>query len=119
MACIAQNNPCFIAGDNIYYDLTFTESDKVTPIDLTGAAAKMELRDSVTDASVVQLMSGGIVTPTEGTMRFTLTDTESAALLPRSDTSRALAYSVKLTYSDSTEETIIGGSLTLEQAATE
>ena len=117
MACVGEDNPCFIAGDDLYYDITFTEVDG-TLKDLTGATAAMDLRDGVTNAAVAQAMTGGIVTPLEGAMRFTLTDVETAALLARTETSASWAFSVKLTYSDATEQTILVGNLTLEQAAT-
>ena len=117
MACVGEDNPCFIAGDDVYYDVTFTDSDEVAK-DLTGATAVMELRDDVTSATVVDTMNGGIVTPLSGQMRFTLTDTESALLCPRADASKSYKFSVKITYSDATEETILVGTITFEQAAT-
>lgn len=119
MSCVANYDLCWIAGDDIYFDLQYLESDGETPIDLTGATAKMELRDAVTDASVVDTMNGGIINVLTGQMRFTLTDTETAALLPRADASRTLQYSVKLTYSDASEQTILTGAVALHQVATE
>ncbi len=118
VACVGEDNPCFVAGDDLFYDVIFTDSDDVA-IDLTGATAVMDLRDPVTNAAVAQSMSGGIVTPLGGAMRFTLTDVETAALLPREDESKSWAFSVKLTFSDETEQTILAGNLQLTQAATE
>jgi len=117
MTCTAEDNPCFIGGDDLFYDVQFVDSDG-EGIDLTGASAKMELRDKVTDVAVVQLMSGGIVTPLTGSMRFTLTDDETLVLLPRAQETRSFAHSVKLTFSDATEQTILAGILQLDQAAT-
>lgn len=117
MSCPGSDSPCFVAGDDLYYDITFTDSDDVAK-DLTGATALMDLREAVTDVAVAQAMSGGIVTPLEGAMRFTLTDVETAALLPRAELSKSWSFSVKLTYSDATEQTILVGTLKLEQAAT-
>lgn len=119
MACTASDSPCIIAGDDLIYSLTYTESDKVTPIDLTGATAKMDLRESVTDAVVAQSMSGGIISETEGKMEFSLTDAETAALLPRSEASKAFNFSVKITFQDLSEQTILTGTYTFEQASTE
>ncbi|HHZ69603.1 MAG TPA: hypothetical protein EYN54_04820 [Methylococcaceae bacterium] len=118
MACVGTDMPCLIAGDDFYYPVQFTDSSEV-PRDLTGATAKMDLRDEATNSSVVQSMSGGITDPLLGYMLFTLTDGETAALLPRAQASRVLVFSVKLTYSDNTEQTILTGSLNLEQAVTE
>lgn len=119
MTCAANDNPCVIAGDNLFYALTYTESDKITPIDLTGAIAKMDLRESATNAVVVQSMSGGITAPTEGKMEFTLTDSETASLLPRAEASKSFTFSVKITFQDLTEQTILTGLYAFEQAATE
>tara|TARA_R110002020_G_scaffold302123_1_gene517528 strand:+ start:35 stop:394 length:360 start_codon:yes stop_codon:yes gene_type:complete len=119
MACVASDNPCVIAGDDLIYALTYTEADKITPIPLTGATAKMDLRESVTDVAVAQSMSGGITSATEGKMEFTLTDVETAALLPRSEVSKNFTFSVKITFQDSSEQTILTGLYSFEQAATE
>lgn len=119
MACAASDNPCIIAGDSLFYPLTYTEADKVTPIDLTGATAKMDLRESATNPVVVKSMTGGITVPSEGKMEFTLTDAETAALLPRDQASKAFSFSVKITFQDLTEQTILIGSYTFEQASTE
>lgn len=119
MACAASDNPCVIAGDDLIYALTYTESDKITPIDLTGATAKMDLRESVTSATVTQSMSGGVISASEGKMQFTLTDAQTAALLPRDEASKNFAFSVKITFQDNSEQTILTGLYAFEQAATE
>lgn len=119
MTCQASDTPCLIAGDDFFYDVTYTEKDKVTPIDLTGATAKMELRDSVTSAVVEVTLSGGITNPTAGQMRFSLTDSQTATLLPREVAEKTLSSSIKITFSDATEQTILIVNLRVEQAATE
>lgn len=118
MSCPATYDFCGVAGDDHAIDFVWTESDGTTAIDLTGATAAMDLREAVTDASVAQAMTGGITVAASGEMRFTLTDTETAALLPRATASQDWVYSVKLTYSDATEQTIITGNYKIEQAAT-
>ena len=118
MACVGTDNPCLIAGDDFAYPIEFTDSDLV-PKDLTGATAKMDLRVLATSSTVTQSMTGGITDPLLGLMLFTLTDAETAALLPRSEAIKTLVFSVKLTYADLTEQTIMTGSLEFEQAATE
>lgn len=119
MTCVANDTFCKPAGDTTDYDVQYVESDGVTPIDLTGAVAKMSLKDAATDTVVVEDMSGGITDAEQGMMRFSLTKTETAALLPRPEASRALAYSVRITYADTTSETILTGTFTLEQVATD
>jgi len=119
MSCPGTDDPCFVAGDDLIYSLQFVENDEVTPKDLTGATAKMDLRETVTNPVVAQSLNGGIIAPLLGQMEFTLTDAETAALLPRAQTSKTWDFSVKITYQDLSEETILTGKLKLEQAATE
>lgn len=119
MSCPDTDSICFIAGDDLFYDIKFTENDETIPKDLTGATAKMDLRSDVTDVAVTQSMSGGIIEPLLGQMRFTLTDVETASLLPRADPEISFVFSVKITYQDLSEETILTGTLELKQAATE
>ena len=118
MTCPSTYDFCGIAGDDHAIDFVWTENDKITPIDLTGATALMDLRETATNAVVAQAMTGGITNATLGQLRFTLTDVETAALLPRATASQTWVYSVKLTYLDATEETIITGSYTINQAST-
>ena len=117
MSCIGSDNPCRVAGDDILYSIQFTDNLGVG-IDLTGATATMVLKDAVTDSTVVQTMTGGITTPLAGDMEFTLTDVESAALLPRSELEKSWVFSVKITYADLSEQTILDGTFKLEQKAT-
>lgn len=119
MACQASDAPCVIAGDDFFYGVTYTENDKVTPIDLTGATAKMELRESATSATVEVTLSGGITNPAAGQMIFSLTDAQTAALLPREEAAKTYISSVKITFSDATEQTVLIVNLSVDQAATE
>lgn len=119
MACAGTDSPCVIAGDDWNYNLLYTESDETIPIDLTGATVLLQFRDSVTDVAIVETASGGIINAALGQMLFTLTDVQTAALLPRAQESRNLVFSVKVTFSDLTEQTILTGVFSLEQAATE
>lgn len=118
MACPNTYDFCAVAGDDHAIDFKWTESDGTTAIDLTGATAAMDLRDAATDAGVAQAMTGGITVAASGEMRFTLTDAETALLLPRATATQTWVYSVKLTYSDATEQTIVTGNYTINQAAT-
>jgi hypothetical protein len=117
MGCPKTYDFCGIADDDHAVSFIWTENDG-TPIDLTGAAARMDLRELVTDVAVAQSMSGGITDATNGVIIFTLTDTQTALLLPRAVTSQTWVYSVKLTYADLTEQTIVTGNYKIEQAST-
>ena len=118
MACVGTDSPCGVAGDDFYYNLTFTDSEN-NPKDLTGATARMDLRETVTNPAVVQSMSGGIIDAPNGLMRFTLTDEQTASLCPRDQVSCPYVYSVKLFYADTTEQSILTGTLTFDEAASE
>jgi len=118
MAFVGTDNPERIAGDDIFYPVEYQDQNGVG-FDLTGATAKMDLRDPVTNAVIDQAMSGGIIDAANGAMLFTLTDVESAALLPRAETTRSFPFSVKITFADLTEQTILTGGFTFIQAATE
>lgn len=117
MSCIGSDNPCRVAGDDVSYFVQYTDNND-NPIDLTGATAKMDLKDAVTDAAIVKSMNGGITDALNGMMTFTLTDEETNLLLPRAELTKSWVFSVKLTYSDLTEQTILDGTFTLEQKAT-
>jgi len=120
MACAAEDSTCVVGGDDWNYYVTYTEFDETIPIDLTGASALMEFRDIVTDANpVIVTASGGITNALLGEMQFTLTDAQTLTLLPRAVETRKLVFSLKLTFSDGSKQTILIGTLSLEQAATE
>ena len=115
MSCSVGNlDLCFIAGDDVYYTVTFNDVDGVAK-DLTGETATMELRNTV-DTALVDTMSGGITDAVNGVMVFTLTDVETNILCPRASAAKSYKYSIKLT--GVTDKTIIVGTLTFNQKAT-
>lgn len=118
MAVGSDDNVCVIAGDDFFYDVQFTQNDETIPIDLTGATAKMDLKDLATDVAVIESMSGGIVDALKGQMRFTLTDDQTNTLLSRATPNRTYVFSVKITFQDATEQTILTGSLAFTQVVT-
>ena len=59
MACVQFTNVCFTAGDTVNLDFQYLEDDGVTPIDLTGATAQMQLLNDITDVSQVDDLNGG------------------------------------------------------------
>jgi hypothetical protein len=118
MSCTGTDSPCVVAGDSFSYDSTFKQNDEIEAVNLTGATATMDLRDAVTDAAIVISMSGGIIDAEQGEMQFTLTKTQTAALLVRTLESRSLVFSIRIEYQDLTVETILTGTMTIHQVAT-
>ena len=119
MACVEFVNICFTAGDTVNIDFQYLENDGVTPIDLTGATAQMQLLSSITDVTQVDDLNGGITDPTKGSGRFSLTNTETQALLPIvADGPPSVDFISKLrfTFSDATTKTVAGANITFEQS---
>lgn len=115
---VATYTKTIIAGDDFYFPFIFTEQGGITPVDLTGATAVMEIRESATSPTVAVTMTGGITDAVNGVVLFSLTDVETNALLPRAEAGKIYSSSVKLTYSDLTEETILIVSFPVQQVAT-
>lgn len=118
MACPESVNLCFVAGDTVTIDFKYTENDGTTPVNLTGATAEMQLLNARTDATYVKIMNGGLTDHANGIGRFTLTKTESQALLPvvAGENARITFVSViRITFADTTVKTIAGANVEIEQ----
>jgi hypothetical protein len=117
MACVEFANLCYIAGDTINIDFQYLEDDGTTPIDLTGATAKMQLLDSFTSLTAVEDMNGGITEPLLGSGRFSLTAAESQALLPIIDAIPNVSFvsHIRFTFVDLTIKTVAGADLVFNQ----
>lgn len=119
MACVEFANICFTAGDTVNIDFQYLEDDGVTPIDLTGATAVMQLLNDITDVTQVDDLNGGITDAANGSGRFSLTNTETQALLPIVlDGSPSIVFISKLriTFADTTTQSIAGANITFEQS---
>ena len=118
MACPDSVSLCFVANDTMTINWQYTEVDKITPIDLTGATAEMQLLNKITDTTSVQVMTGGITDPLLGFGVFSLTKSETQALLPIvQDENESITFVsvVKLTFADTTTKTIAGIGVSIEQ----
>ena len=119
MACPASVSLCFVAGDTITIDWQYTEVDGETPIDLTGATAKMQLLDKITDQTQVIDMTGGLTDEPNGIGQFSLTKAQSQSLLPvgTGDNTPNINFVsvIHLEFSDTTTKTIAGVGVTIEQ----
>lgn len=120
MACVDFVQTCFTAGDTVNIDFQYFEDDGETPIDLTGADAKLQLLNSIGDVSQVDDFNGGITNPTSGQGTFSLSATESQALLPLPITGDEAIQAVfvsklQFTFADTTVKTVAGLNVTIEQ----
>lgn len=118
MACVDFVQTCFTAGDTVNIDFQYFEDDGETPIDLTGATAKMQLLSALGDLVQADDFNGGITTPVSGQGTFSLSAAESQALLPLvADAPTTLIYISKLqfTFADTTVKTVAGMNVTFEQ----
>lgn len=118
MACPESVSLCFVAGDTVTIDWQYTEADDITPIDLTGATAEMQLLNKITDVTPVKVMNGGLTDPANGVGRFSLSNIESQDLLPvvaDGKTTIAFVSVIKITFSDTTTKTIAGVGVTINQ----
>lgn len=118
MACPESVSLCFKAGDTITIDWQYTANDSVTPVDLTGATAEMQLLEKITDAAAFKVMNGGLTDHANGLGQFFLSEVESQALLPvvqDQNISKAFVSVIKITFADTTTKTIAGVNVTIEQ----
>jgi len=120
MACVDFVQTCFTAGDTVNIDFQYFEDDGETPIDLTGAAAKLQLLSAIGDISQVDDFNGGITSPQSGQGTFSLSSTESQALLPLPITGneaieKSFISKLQFTFADTTVKTVAGLNVTFEQ----
>jgi len=117
MACVNFAELCYIAGDTVNIDFQYLEDDGVTPIDLTGASAEMQLLLNIDDAAQVDDLNGGITDPVNGVGRFSLTSTESQALLPIVGGNISIDFisHMRFTFADTTVRTVAGSNVEIKQ----
>jgi hypothetical protein len=122
MACVEYGQTCFTAGETITIDFQLLQNDGVTPEDLTGATAEMQLLESLSSISATVNMTGGLTDPVNGIGRFSLTKVESQNLLPlpitgEETTTKSYTSQIKITYVDTTVEFVSGLNVNIEQNA--
>ena len=99
------------------FQIQYTENDEITPIDLTGASAKMQVRDVKNNSNLAVTLtspSGGItIDPTHGKLTIKMTPTQTSKLYyPKSE------YDVMLTDSNFNKTKLLQGFLTLSRSVT-
>ena len=98
------------------FQIQYTQDDG-TPIDLTGASAKMQIRDSVNGTKLAVTLtspSGGItITGSTGTLDIVMTPTQTNKLFfPKS------AYDVMVIDSNGNKIKLLEGFMTLDRSVT-
>lgn len=110
MMCLDPENLTLTRGDTWKHVFDYLEPDEVTPVDLTGVSARLQLRPDI-NAGFVELLttvSGEIIiTPLIGRIALRLPAARSGLL------SGVLLYDLELTYSNGDVETIVAGTLTI------
>lgn len=99
------------------FQIQYKEDDEVTPINLTGATAKMQVRDTAGGTKLAFTLtspSGGIVIDgSTGTLDFTVTPTQTNKLFyPKS------AYDVMIIDSNGNKTKLLEGFITLSRSVT-
>jgi len=99
------------------FQVKYTEDDQVTPINLTGASAKMQVRDTAGGTKLAFSLtspSGGIVIDgSTGTLDVTVTPTQTNKLFyPKS------AYDIMVIDSNGNKTKLLEGFLTLSRSVT-
>ena len=117
MACVQFAELCYTAGDTVNIDFQYLENDGVTPIDLTGATAKMQLLEAIDSLAATEDMNGGITVPTNGQGRFSLTAAESQLLLPIVTGNTVIDFisHIRFVFADTTVRTVAGANLEFKQ----
>jgi hypothetical protein len=80
--------------------------------DLVGATAEMQIK-STTLSSTPLVTTAGVISPSEGTVQFTVPDTTMMSLLADGDMRRSLVYGTRITYSDEVDEEPVSGRIQL------
>ena len=99
------------------FEIQYTQDDEITPIDLFGASAKMQVRDIKGGAAVAFTLtspSGGIIIDgSTGTLRITMTPTQTNKLFyPKS------SYDIMIIDSNGNKTKLLEGFMTLRRSVT-
>jgi hypothetical protein len=104
-------------GTTFTFQVQYTEDDEVTPIDLTGASAKLQVRDTKGGSKLAFTLTspvGGItIDPLTGTLTIKMTPTQTNKLFyPKS------SYDLMVVDSNSNRIKLLEGFLTLSRSVT-
>ena len=99
------------------FQVQYTEEDEVTPIDITGATAKMQVRDTQGGSKIACTLtspSGGItIDGPNGTLTVKMTPTQTNKMFyPKS------SYDIMVVDSNGNKIKLLGGFLTLSRSET-
>lgn len=100
-------NMVFYQGDD--YELVFRLKNKGTgtPVNLTGAVPKSDIKQSASDNTVKISFTAALVNPTDGTVRLSLTGAQTATLAA----GEALVYDAQLKWPDNKIKTYLAGTI--------
>ncbi len=98
--------------EDLVLDFLILDENNEPVIDLVGATAKLQIRGSVLDDSVLVEVDG-VITAESGAVQFTVPDTTMMTLLSDGDMKRSLPYGTKITYADGIDEEPVAGRIKL------
>jgi hypothetical protein len=100
------------SNEDFVLDLNILDENSDPVDDLLNAVALMQIR-STTLSEEVLVSSIASISPIDGAIQFTVSDTVMSSLLAEGDMRRSLVYGVKITYEDDIDEQIISGRIRL------
>lgn len=103
-------------GETVRFNVDFYESDGATPVDITGAVARMQLRRRVDDSAAILSLSspssGLTIDPTAGRVVVHISDEQTDSM------SGGYFWDLKLELPSGDDIFLCGGSITLSQPVT-
>lgn len=107
---------CFVR-ENVYaHEFQWLEEDNVTPIDITGYSAKLQVREKADSQIVIVEVNDGaglLLTGPLGKIDLTFTSVQTGLMV-----NDVYAWDLRLTSPSNVVDTIVGGSILPEQAVT-
>jgi len=107
-----------VAGDTLTVDLELLDEDGLPVTDLVGASALMEIRENVLDATLDASAVASINT-TDALVQFTIPGAVTSTWLGATDIKKVFRYGCRITYSDATIRTILGGKIMVNRGVVE
>ena len=113
MSCFGQTEETTLdwtGGDTEYLIMYYKYADKVTPVDMTGASAHMQIKKTLTESNPTLSVKTATIDTDTGRIEFKFDPTETELLCGSRPKSKYI-YDVQLTYSSGDVETLAGGKI--------
>ena len=107
-----------VAGDTLTVDLELLDEDSLPVTDLVGASAVMEIRENVLDVTL-DASATAVINTTDALVQFTIPGSVTETWLGATDIKKVFRYGCRITYSDNTIRTILGGKIMVNRGVVE